>query len=242
MGCKICPQDKLAAAHGSKLKRMCMDDYREILGKIPEDIEVHFSGFAEPYLHPDAAEMMFIAAETGRKVYLYSTLMGLRESIFLANTRFKFISIHAPDKINLRIDAAKWFKQYDLFLQAKKNHEVMCLATREEDADPEIVKGLADRGMKLRLLDTQLSRGGNLWKPRHLAGPIKCGMNRWHDNVVLPNGDVVVCCMDYGLTMPLGNLLRQPYEEIRANAAAYAANNNPPDDSICRDCEWACQL
>ena len=59
--------------------------------------------------------------------------------------------------------------------------------------------------------------------------------------------DVFLACEQWDLvykhlTMPLGNLLNQPYEEIRQRAAECAANSNPPDNSICRDCEWACKI
>ena len=37
---------------------------------------------------------------------------------------------------------------------------------------------------------------------------------RMNHNVLLPNGDVVLCCMDFGMQHVLGNLKRQSYEEI----------------------------
>jgi hypothetical protein len=35
-----------------------------------------------------------------------------------------------------------------------------------------------------------------------------------YHNVVLPNGDVSLCCMDYGLKHILGNIYEQEYEDI----------------------------
>ena len=40
-----------------------------------------------------------------------------------------------------------------------------------------------------------------------------CDETLYH-NVVLPNGDVSLCCMDYGLKHILGNLYTQEYNDI----------------------------
>jgi hypothetical protein len=47
--------------------------------------------------------------------------------------------------------------------------------------------------------------------------PLTCRSTPFYDrNVLLPNGDVVLCCMDYDLNHVIGNLLTQTYEEIFA--------------------------
>ena len=87
---------------------------------------------------------------------------------------------------------------------------------------------------------TMLSRGGNLWDRPRLTRKIYCAMNRWHQNVVLPNGDVLLCCMIYDLSVKLGNLFTQPYSEIYEAAESVkkmAESGSAPD--ICRKCEWA---
>ena len=60
------------------------------------------------------------------------------------------------------------------------------------------------------------------------AATCNCVEKLYH-NVMLPNGDVSLCCMDYGLEYILGNLFEQTYEEIV-----------PPDEAcfkICQTCE-----
>jgi hypothetical protein len=39
-------------------------------------------------------------------------------------------------------------------------------------------------------------------------------VERLYHNVLLPNGDVSLCCMDYGLKYVLGNLYNQEYNDI----------------------------
>jgi radical SAM protein with 4Fe4S-binding SPASM domain len=89
-----------------------------------------------------------------------------------------------------------------------------------------------------------LSRGGNLENvaARYKEGPIRCAANRWHQNVVLPDGDVQACCMSYNLSLPCGNLLAESYATIHQRATNYSANSNPPKDSICRRCEWSAPI
>ena len=89
----------------------------------------------------------------------------------------------------------------------------------------------------LRLSPVELvSRAGNVWMgPSHVA--IGCRAERYHENVLVPNGDVYGCCMDYGLTVPLGNLLAQPYSEIYAEAERWKTSVHTND--ICSRCEWA---
>ena len=49
----------------------------------------------------------------------------------------------------------------------------------------------------------------------HGEGQKPCGcLEKLYHNVVLPNGDVSLCCMDYGLEHIIGNLLDQEYEDV----------------------------
>jgi hypothetical protein len=63
------------------------------------------------------------------------------------------------------------------------------------------------------------SRAGNLdrddviWVRREKISTCGCQERLYH-NVLLPNGDVTLCCMDYSLKHLLGNLYERSYEEI----------------------------
>ena len=66
----------------------------------------------------------------------------------------------------------------------------------------------------------------------HGEQPMTCGcLEKLYHNIMLPNGDVSLCCMDYGLEHILGNLIEQDYGEII-----------PEDNTcfnLCRFCENA---
>jgi radical SAM protein with 4Fe4S-binding SPASM domain len=72
---------------------------------------------------------------------------------------------------------------------------------------------------------------------------LTCRSTPFYDrNVLLPNGDVVLCCMDYNLKHIIGNLLTQTYEEIfKGKPLLDLIEMNEADKfnkcSICKSCE-----
>jgi hypothetical protein len=61
--------------------------------------------------------------------------------------------------------------------------------------------------------------------------------------VLFPNGDMVVCNHDYGMTMVLGNILQTDYYDLFDGNPNYerilAAQHDPKADVLCRKCEFA---
>ena len=91
-----------------------------------------------------------------------------------------------------------------------------------------------------------LSRGGNLsFLPRIFhQGAIMCNSpSGLKHNILLPNGDVYLCCMDYGLTHKLCNLLTGDYRNLfkknEFRDIERKLNNEKRGDVICRHCEYA---
>ena len=60
-----------------------------------------------------------------------------------------------------------------------------------------------------------------------------------HHNVLLPDGTLLLCCMDYGMKHILGNLLEQDYDALHESEEAKKIINGFKDDTIdtlCRNC------
>ena len=56
-------------------------------------------------------------------------------------------------------------------------------------------------------------------------------------NVLLPDGTVIMCCMDYGMTGVFGNLLEQSYDEVlNSENARKMRETLRQGESICRHC------
>lgn len=238
LGCHFCPQDKLGANYKSNDRVLSMDNYRVIISKLPYDIQIHFSGFAEPFLNPLTGEMIHIATQLFEEVHVYSTLVGIkpRDSELLRERPPRVFRVHVPDGKHLVYNEEKWMEYLERFLLSGLKATFMAMG---EPSDF-IKRQLAIRNIVLDL-PNMLSRGGNLEhvQTRTIGGPMHCTMNRWNSNVCLPNGDVYGCCMDYSLSVYLGNLLRQPYKEIGYEAAKWQMNMERKADGICAKCEWA---
>lgn len=102
-----------------------------------------------------------------------------------------------------------------------------------------------------RLIANMHDRAGNL-KSENVRSKvnqgqitcINCGTDI-HHNVLLPDGTVLLCCMDYGMKHVLGSLLEQSYEEILHSAEAERVRKGMSDeqeDILCRSCVNACNL
>jgi len=65
-------------------------------------------------------------------------------------------------------------------------------------------------------------------------------------NVVLPDGTVLLCCMDYGMTHVIGNLVEQTHEEIMENIALERVraglNGDEEIEILCRKCSYASKV
>lgn len=60
------------------------------------------------------------------------------------------------------------------------------------------------------------SRGGNLYKQKRREIIKGCARgNNFNCNVMLPNGDVYLCCSDWGLQHKLGNLLETNFDDLK---------------------------
>lgn len=217
---------------------MTVEDFTTILGKLPADCQVDFSGFSECFLNPDACKMIEAASLSGRHFVIYTTLVGLKPccvEVLKAHPP-RVLRIHVPDGEALKFPEDKWVEYHERFLLARVPATYMAM---RQPSDL-IKRYLAIKGIPLEIPD-MLSRGGNLEHVhgKEINGPMRCTMNRWYNNVVLPNGDVHGCCMDYGLTVYLGNLLRQPYREITYEADKWKMNMERKAEGICARCEWA---
>lgn len=234
--CSFCPQDKLRGSYnGGTVLRP--NDFIEVLAKLPPDVEVHFSGFAEPFLHPHISFLLALAKDFGRTLHIYTTLFGFNRGHVNA-TYFGLLDpdvvrIHVPDKEALLIPDEGWIASHELFRQSgyfRATYMTMGEMT------PQVRDYLDGLHITVERPD-MLSRGGNLWEPKKIEGPLVCSMDRWHSNVLLPNGDVYLCCMDYSLTTKLGNLFVDSYDLINEKAEMWKIMGEPP--AMCRQCEWA---
>ena len=256
INCKFCPQklllDNYFSENKNRQNEMSIETFKICLEKLPKDCNIIFSGFAEPFLNPNCLEMIRIACESRRNVDLYSTLEGIDISDLkkLINMPIKFMGLHVADKrkyANIKI-SEEYYQKIKMVIDAKKKNGApfvnMCNAQTEPDDN--VVK-ICDS--QYDILTTMLDRAGNLkderlYNKKSIHGSISCSIcgKEMNHNILLPDGTVVLCCMDYGMKHVLGNLLKQSYEEIFNGMELKRIKKGLLDEKIdilCRNCTCA---
>ena len=193
---KYCPQEVLLSKYDGP-RAMSLDAFKEIIRTVPKTVEITFSGFCEPFLNPDTAEMIVHAYEEGHGVQLFTTLVGCTYDDYerIKNVEFSRILLHLPDANGVaKIPITREYCELlPIFL---KRWQCQTVAMNE-------------RFPTNRREDH--ARTGLPFKPY----PISCDKLCERQHVVLPNGNVYQCCYDFGLNDPVGNLLEDSYQHLK---------------------------
>ena len=256
--CTFCPQDNLRDNYGTDTKYMQPMDLMTILAKLPKNTRIDFSGMAEPWANPEATTMLEMVLYLGFNVAIYTTLYGMtdpervKKAIESHPNQIEVIMLHLPDA-NKNMKGWKMSDEWMKALQVMASLQVPCgIGAMTMDGSglvaPElqgIVGRLAGWKGHTRADSLPVEQIGNqdIHITPHHEFALTCRSTPFFDrNVLLPNGDVVLCCMDYNLKHVIGNLLKQTYEEIFASeklAEIIAINEKPEFDkcSICKSCD-----
>lgn len=164
----------------------------------------------------------------------------------IKDVKFSDLQIHIPDK-----QCNSKFKITDEYIQMfKKVSEHFSISSYSCHGEiHEEIKELIDNTKPFS--NIMMNRAGNLeydeLKTYNHIGKIKCGSGSivvkagWCPTV-LPNGTVVLCCMDYGMKHILGNLITESVSDI-INGNEYIKIEKGLDDEridiLCRKCPAA---
>jgi sulfatase maturation enzyme AslB (radical SAM superfamily) len=252
MRCKYCPQDKLMRTYAkrSDIYKMTFDIFKSCLDKIPPDVHIHFSGMAEPWLNPECTKMILYTHQQGYEISVYTTAVGMHKSDVkeIEFIPFRHFNVHLADKERYsKIDITNnYLETINAIINSKiPNREYMTMGKLHPQVQQLIKKRISRTKM--------LSRAGNLNLnayppiPPRLKGPIHCRSagNLFNHNVLLPNGDVLICCMDYRMQHILGNLISSDYASLFKGNEFFKLQKGLDNDSIdilCRHCENASAL
>lgn len=244
--CKYCPQNKIIARYKNISNKIEMDfnTYKKCIDKVPKNIRIDFSGMSEPWLSGNCTKMLLYAYNTGhKKIAVFTTCVGmsLDDVEKIKTIPFEVFCVHLVDKDhNTRIKFNKnYFELINLINISKINNlEYMTMGKPH----PKLKKLLGERIISKEMV----SRAGNLnnFPKIYKEGKIVCSFPQWPNrNILLPNGDVLLCCMDYGMEYILGNLNSLSYKglfrsQVYRNVVK-RINNEKYGDVICRHCELA---
>ena len=251
--CKFCPQQVLYQTYFKEDKRrktyMDMEIFEQCISHIPKNSIVTFAGFSEPFLNKDCVDMILMAHERGFGIELFTTFVGVTEDDLykIKDVPFELITFHIPDEMGYsKIDMTEeYIKVVDRILDLNKadGTSFIDLANCQSIPSKKFME-IANRRLYVKL-DTLCDRAGNLTEGEFIKvdrrfGQIVCAASRNMDHfVVLPDGEVVLCNMDFGMQYDIGNLSFMTYDDI-INSDSYMRilEQMKTEDSnlICRNC------
>lgn len=232
--CVFCPQRTLQESYKGE-RFLSLDNFKLSLDKIPKEVRITFAGFTEPWLNPKCTDMVLYAHEKGHPISIFTTGIGMTlddlekiKHIPFAGAPNGSFTLHLPDterKAKHPI-TDKYIKLIERFGELKNeihNFQVMTMGTVHESVShifptahsPEMWSRAGNLSREMILKPELLNRSNEFKSVYHGDKPKTCGcVEKLYHNVILPNGDVSLCCMDYGLKNIIGNIFTQSYEEI----------------------------
>lgn len=258
--CTFCPQDKLRQSYTDPVKKMSLDTFTTVLNKLPNDVEIIFAGYTEPWANKLCNQFVKLALEKNYRIAIYTTLYNITidecdelVSILLQYKHLvKEIWIHLPDAQGNML-GFKYSQEYVTVLQKIKSLKLKGIMVAEMTMDD---KAAVDKQINVVTkpvnwylhtradnLTRENIKGQAVREPPKYSYIVECTRNKdYHSNILMPNGDVILCCMDYGLKHRLGNLLTQSYDEILNSPEIQRIihlNNQIEysDETLCRSCD-----
>jgi len=256
--CTFCPQDKLRQAYKDPEKKMSLEIFTTVLNKLPKDVKIIFAGYTEPWANSLCNDFVEFALQQGFSIDIYTTLYNINPAqcdrlismLARYNSQIKQFWVHLPDTngnmVGFRYDADF---EYALDQITKlKNINYMTMDSQSK-INPIIKTNIIPANWYLHTRANNLTIENIKDQPVNLAPNyefiVECTRNKdYHSNILLPNGDVILCCMDYGLKHKLGNLLDQSYDEILNSTEIQKLNklNNQlgfSEETLCKSCNDA---
>lgn len=258
VNCRFCPQDVMLKSYYEKDRMrqrvMTVENFSVILRHTPSDCIIDFSGMTEPFNNPDCLEMIQMACEADRKVYLFTTLAGVDEETMdkLLELPVYYVTLHVADKRGYAYipTTETYYRNVEKAVSAKKKDGSPFIDFINAQTDPdervaEIVRG------KYEVMRSVQNRAGNVktegvQKRESLIEPgekIKCCFcgDDLSNSVVLPDGTLLICNMDYGMKHVLGNLYEEDYDTIRSKGELQRVlramkGEEDMEELLCRSC------
>ena len=259
MDCAFCPQHTLSDAYiGDTF--LTLLNYEHLIRKVPKEVRITFAGFTEPFLNKHCADMIVMAHELGHPVSVFTTGVGMsvedvnkiKDIPFAGNPNGGF-TLHLPDQDRIAKHPLNKNYRETILRLAEVQNEIKEFSTMVMGW---VIHDFVSDAFPNSIIPEFYNRAGNLnrefvskpelnaLRERIIHADVKrkgqtCGCDEdLYHNVLLPNGDVSLCCMDYGLNHILGNLYTQNYDDIVPvhntcfNLCRYCENGVDPKPKI----------
>lgn len=193
---KFCPQEVLVKNYGKGTRLMSLENFTVMLDNIPKNVMIDFSGFCEPCVNPSFSQMAKHALQKGYRIHVATTLQGASNQTVkdLLDLKYEGFVLHLPDGR---------YSNFQLTSEYKEN--IFCIMQGIPN-----IQYITMNDLFISNERENLCRG-ILPKPRRVGF---CRKTSSPQLVVMPDGRVQTCDMDFKLEYTLGNLLDTPYEAL----------------------------
>lgn len=219
---KYCPQEVIVK-NNKGATNLTLENFKLLIGKIPTDVTINFSGVCEPFINPQTVDMILYADKIGHPIIVFSTLVGLSPvgADAISNIPFKEFILHLPDaNKNARIPLTRdYFLTLKMILSNINNISFMNM--REPFVSNNAEKIARGEGCKL------------------YDGRVICFRHEIPNLNMMPNGDVYFCCICRGLTEKVGSLYENTYSELVSKMKPMTLRMQTDKNSICHKCGYA---
>lgn len=261
--CSYCPQSAVVRAFWEtasvgraevpRTHTMTRESFAAFISTVPPVVHIHFSGFSEPWHAADCVAMIRLAHETGHQVAVFTTAdqMTSQEVAQLVDIPFKRFSVHLPDKggeMRKRVDASYVSVLRQLASSGIQNLDFFTIGTPNVSIAAELgavpfTRRVHSRAGNVAISSSEVGAAftASEISARNTDSTLVCRTDRIFANVLLPNGDVHLCSMDYSLQHKIGNLGEQTYQQIVSGSGFHRILdllNEPNSDVLCRRCEY----
>jgi organic radical activating enzyme len=248
--CSYCPQKTVIKAYTaiSKDSLMSLENFKKYISTIPKNITLSFAGFSEPWINIEATAMLLHANKNGFPIRVNTTLIGMRTEDVEKMEQVPFIkfAVHLPDNSNhtkINVDSIYLETLESLLKSNIKNQFFKYHKENDIDLHPEVKKVFSKFKAKITSFGLNNRAGYSKTEYQYAQpnkGKILKACEDFKHNILLPNGDVALCHMDWNLKHILGNLSEISYPELYTSDEFKKIQNallNPNSDLLCRQCE-----
>jgi len=193
---KYCPQEVTASRYSGK-RTLQIDDWEIMLNHIPKKLPLVFSGFCEPFANNKVVDLIDMAYEAGHPLGIFTTLYQASCADIERLVKYPFLAftLHLPDGEAMKIPLSQEYKDNVFTVLCNVRNVSFCLMN-------DLFKSL----------NRERVTRGILVKRKRFRFCAKLNQPQFN---LLPNGDVSLCCMDFGLSQILGNLLTESYVDVK---------------------------
>jgi hypothetical protein len=230
---------------------MTFEVFKECVDKVPKTVRIGFGGLSEPFQNPRCLDMIAYVKKMGYEVTVYSTLARLTEEGVVKLFKLLSLSPEGTDKLIIHVSSDEMIERIPVNETAVKVMEIavqhitpnVSFHFHGKSVHAKLRPIFQKVGIEHQPIHTRAGLNPMLRgrKVKRLRGRLACPLHLI-SNILVPSGDVLVCCQDFGMKHIIGNLRTDSYRSLFSSKGMMVVKKGLEDeriDTLCRTCDWA---